>query len=277
MAARGRSSGMNKTLLPSAPLTTTAEILVVQDLAIHFGGVHALDGVSLSAHSGMVTGVIGPNGAGKTTLFNCLSGLLTPDRGQISFAGHQVFPGHRFSGTPRRRARLGLGRTFQTPRLFRSLPVLDNLALGCRVAESAKRTYAWDPELTDLPRNQRAERIAELVGLNVPLSSPTGGLSFGDLRVVELARALCAAPNLVLLDEPASGLDAEQAVAFVALLRSLSRLGIGILLIEHDMSVVMDICEQLTVLDFGQVIARGTPEEIQNNDDVIHAYLGRAH
>ena len=240
-------------------------------------GCSALDGVSLSASSGMVTGVIGPNGAGKTTLFNCLSGLLTPDRGRINFAGHQVFPGHRFSGTPRRRARLGLGRTFQTPRLFRNLPVLDNLTLGCQVADSAKRTYAWDPELREVPRNERAARIAELVGLNVPLSSPTGSLSFGDLRVVELARALCAAPNLVLLDEPASGLDAQQALAFVALLRELSQLGIGILLIEHDMSVVMDVCEHITVLDFGQVIARGTPEEIQNNDEVIHAYLGKGH
>jgi branched-chain amino acid transport system ATP-binding protein len=280
MAAAGRQDVMTRaTLTADSPTTENApghEILSVENLAIHFGGVRALQDVSLSACAGAVTGVIGPNGAGKTTLFNCLSGLLTPDSGRIVFSGHQLFPGHRFSGTPRRRARLGLGRTFQTPRLFRSLTVLDNLTLGCQAADSARREYGWDPELRGLSRNDRAARIANLVGFTAPLETPTDSLSFGDLRVVELARVLCVAPELIMLDEPASGLDADQALAFVALLRTLSRLGIGILLIEHDMSVVMEVCEQITVLDFGEVIAHGTPEEIQNNEHVIHAYLGRS-
>ncbi|HMC04988.1 MAG TPA: ABC transporter ATP-binding protein [Actinomycetota bacterium] len=247
------------------------EILSVEGMAIHFGGVHALREVSLSANRGEVTGVIGPNGAGKTTLFNCLSGLLTPDHGRI------LFDGHPLRGTPMVRGRRGLGRTFQTPRLFRSLSVMDNLVLGCQVARTAKLRYEFDPQLDDLNYHQRSARIARLVGYQGRLDAMAASLPFGDLRVVELARALCAAPKMLMLDEPASGLDVEQALVLVALLRSLAELGLAILLIEHDMSVVMEVCETLTVLDFGTVLARGTPEEIQNNQQVLDAYLGRPH
>jgi ABC-type branched-subunit amino acid transport system ATPase component len=247
------------------------DILEVNGLAIHFGGVHALRDLTLSARRGEVTGIIGPNGAGKTTLFNCLSGLLTPDHGGI------VFDGHPLHGTPLFRARRGLGRTFQTPRLFRSLSVLDNLTLGCQVADAAQRRYIFDPALQGASRVERAQRIADLVGYKGSLQVPAGSLAFGDLRVVELARSLCAAPSMLMLDEPASGLDVDQALGLVDLLRALAELGLGILLIEHDMSVVMGVCEQITVLDFGTVIARGTPDEVQNNQDVLDAYLGRPH
>ncbi len=246
------------------------EILTVTGLSIHFGGVHALEDVTLSARTTEIKGVIGPNGAGKTTFFNCLSGLLTPDKGEI------VFDGHTLTQAPATRARKGLGRTFQAPRLFRSLSVLDNLVFGCRTADSARRDYVFDPGLKRLSHADRAARVAAMVGFRAPLEVPAGSLPFGDLRTVELARALCGAPSLLMLDEPASGLDVAQAEDFVALLRTLSDLGLAVLLIEHDMSLVMGVCDHLTVLDFGQVIAEGPPAEIQSNEAVIEAYLGRS-
>jgi branched-chain amino acid transport system ATP-binding protein len=246
------------------------EILQVTDLTIHFGGVHALEGVDLVARTAEIAGVIGPNGAGKTTFFNCLSGLLTPDRGEITFDGLKL------DGSPASRGRHGLGRTFQTPRLFGSLSVLDNLKFGCRTADSARREYVFDPGLRRLSHEERGARIARMVGFRGELGAPAGSLPFGDLRTVELARALCGAPSLLMLDEPASGLDVGQAEDFVELLRSLSDLGLAILLIEHDMSLVMGICDHITVLDFGQVLAVGPPSEIQRNEAVIEAYLGRS-
>jgi branched-chain amino acid transport system ATP-binding protein len=246
------------------------EILQVADLTIHFGGVHALEGVDLTARTGEIAGVIGPNGAGKTTFFNCLSGLLTPDRGEI------VFDGLKLDGSPASRGRHGLGRTFQTPRLFGSLSVMENLKFGCRTADSARREYVFDPGLRRLSHEERGARIARMVGFRGELGAPAGSLPFGDLRTVELARALCGAPSLLMLDEPASGLDVGQAEDFVVLLRSLSDLGLAILLIEHDMSLVMGICDHITVLDFGQVLAVGPPSEIQRNEAVIEAYLGRS-
>jgi ABC-type branched-subunit amino acid transport system ATPase component len=249
--------------------TEPTEVLVVEGMSLHFGGVHALDGVDLRARTGEVTGVIGPNGAGKSTLFNCLSGLLTPDSGQITFNGEPL------RGAPALRARRGLGRTFQTPRLFKSLSVLDNLLFGCETADWSGHRYVFDSRLGRLPHAERAGRIARLVGFRGDLSAPAAALPFGDLRTVELARALCGAPQLLMLDEPASGLDTEQAESFVGLMSSLAAMGLAVLLIEHDMALVMELCERITVLDFGHVIAEGTPDEVQRDDAVIRAYLGR--
>ncbi|MDQ3945595.1 MAG: ABC transporter ATP-binding protein [Actinomycetota bacterium] len=246
------------------------EILVATGVSIRFGGLQALDDVAVVARTGEVTGVIGPNGAGKTTFFNCISGLYTPDRGEITFQGTKL------RGSVVARGRRGVGRTFQTPRLFASLSVLDNLLLGCSVAETTGAPYSFEPELARLLPAERAERIARLVGYRGNLAAPAGGLPFGDQRVIEFARALCGAPALLMLDEPASGLDLEQGEDLVGLLRRLADLGLAILLIEHDMSIVMGVCDSLTVLNFGTVLARGTPREVQANDDVIDAYLGRS-
>ena len=238
-------------------------------ISISFGGLRALDGVSLTAATGEVTGVIGPNGAGKTTFFNCISGLYTPDAGAITFQGHPM------RGSVVARARRGLGRTFQNPRLFASLSVLDNLMLGCAAAESAGRTYRFEPS----PRAACTARSGpngspgwSATGATWPC--PASGLAFGDLRVVELARALCGAPTLLMLDEPASGLDIEQADDLVNLMRRLADLGLAVLLIEHDMAVVMGVCDTITVLNFGTVLPSGTPEAVQADEAVIEAYLG---
>jgi branched-chain amino acid transport system ATP-binding protein len=246
------------------------EVLRVDGVSIHFGGLKALDEVTLEARRGEVTGVIGPNGAGKTTLFNCISGLYYPDRGELTFQGAPL------RGSAIARGRRGVGRTFQTPRLFTSLSILDNLLLGCAVAEEARHRYVFEPELSRLRPPERAERIARLVGFRGDLAAPAAGLAFGDLRVIEFARALCAAPTLLMLDEPASGLDTEQATDLVGLLRRLADVGLAILLIEHDMSVVMGVCDSITVLNFGTVLAKGTPEEVQRDEAVIEAYLGRS-
>jgi branched-chain amino acid transport system ATP-binding protein len=246
------------------------DILGVSGLSIRFGGLQALDQVTLAARTGEVTGVIGPNGAGKTTFFNCVSGLYRPDGGEITYEGRVL------RGSAVARGRLGLGRTFQTPRLFTSLSVLDNLRLGCAVATSTARPYQFEPGLARLSVAERAERIARIVGFRGDLAMPAGALSFGDLRVVEFARALCAAPRLLMLDEPASGLDTERAGDLVGLLRRLADLGLAILLIEHDMGFVMGLCDTITVLDFGTVLAQGTPSEVQANEAVIEAYLGRS-
>jgi ABC-type branched-subunit amino acid transport system ATPase component len=250
--------------------TGREEILTVAGLSIHFGGLQALGDVGLVARAGEVTGVIGPNGAGKTTFFNCISGLCTPDEGEITFEGRPL------RGSVVARSRRGLGRTFQAPRLFASLSVLDNLALGCAMAEAGGRPYTFEAALARLERTERAERIARLVGFRGDMATPAGGLAFGDQRVIELARALCGAPRLLMLDEPASGLDVEQADDLVALLRHLADLGLAILLIEHDMSVVMGVCDSITVLNFGTVLAAGSPEQVQSDDAVIEAYLGRS-
>ena len=250
--------------------TEPTEILTVEGLSLRFGGVQALRDVALRARTGEVTGVIGPNGAGKSTLFNCLSGLLTPDAGRI------LFDGGTLSGAPALRARRGLGRTFQTPRLFKSLSVLDNLLFGCETADWSGHRYVFGTRLGRMPHAERAAQIARLVGFKGDLSAPAGALPFGDLRTVELARALCGAPQLLMLDEPASGRDTDQAERFVGLMGSLASMGLSILLIEHDMALVMELCRRITVLDFGQVIATGTPDEVQRDEAVIHAYLGRS-
>jgi branched-chain amino acid transport system ATP-binding protein len=243
-------------------------LLVVDGVSVRFGGVPALDEVALEVAEGSVTGLIGPNGAGKTTLFNVISGLQAPTAGRVLLGGRDV---GRLD--PYRRARLGVGRTFQRLELFTDLSVRDNL----RVAGEIRSTWRWANRVRPGEVARETERVLDLVGLGAVADAPVGDVPTGTARVVELGRALMTRPKLLLLDEPASGQTEAETVAFGALLRRLvGDHGLTILLVEHDMSLVMGVCDTVHVLDFGRVIASGPPEAVRADARVLDAYLGTA-
>lgn len=237
-------------------------LLSVDEVRVSFGGIHALQGASLEADAGTVTGLIGPNGAGKTTLFNAITGLRPPDTGRISIDGEDVT-----SMKPHRRARKGMARTFQRLEIFGSLSVRENVL----VAGEIWKRWSGDRE-TDL--DMQTEDLIERIGLRSVAAERVDALPTGPARLVEIARALATNPRIVLMDEPGSGLSEEETDAFAGLLTDLAGEGLGVLLVEHDVELVMRVCERVFVLDFGQMIADGTPEQIQNNKAVQAAYLG---
>ena len=230
---------------------------------VRFGGNIALDDVSISVEAGSVTGLIGPNGAGKTTLFNTITGLQALTSGQIIFNDKDVT-----KEPPHKRTRMGLARTFQRLELFTTLSVRDNI----RVAGEIRNR--WSLRTPKMDVNAETDRIISLVGLSDVADREVGEIPTGKARVVELARALMIQPTLVLLDEPASGQTEEETGQFGQLLRDLAGEGLGICLVEHDMSLVMQVCETIHVLDFGRMIASGSAESVRNNPTVIDAYLG---
>ena len=230
---------------------------------VRFGGNIALDDVSISVEAGSITGLIGPNGAGKTTLFNTITGLQPLTGGQIIFNDKDVT-----KEPPHKRTRMGLARTFQRLELFTTLSVRDNV----RVAGEIRNR--WSLRTPKMDVNAETDRIISLVGLSDVADREVGEIPTGKARVVELARALMIQPTLVLLDEPASGQTEEETGQFGQLLRDLAGEGLGICLVEHDMSLVMQVCETIHVLDFGRMIASGSAESVRNNPTVIDAYLG---
>ena len=236
-------------------------LLEVDTATVRFGGNVALDAVSLAAEPGVVTGLIGPNGAGKTTLFNVITGLLPPNQGRVHLAGKDVT---RLS--PTRRARRGLGRTFQRLELFSLLSVRENI----RVAADVRKGWSRDK---DDPA-EVVESIIARVGLTQVADARVDSLPTGQCRLVELGRCLATKPQVLLLDEPASGQDENETVEFARLLRSLAADGVAVVLVEHDVALVMDVCTTVHVLDFGRIIATGTPAEIQTDEAVLAAYLG---
>ena len=249
-------------------------LLEVVDLAITFGGIRALDGVSFSVSANSITGLIGPNGAGKTTFFNCLSRLYTPNSGDIRFAGRSIL-----ADQPHQIAAAGIGRTFQNLALFHSLSVLDNVLIGAhpRMASgfisSALALASANAE--EAATRARAEEVLSSLRLGELADLPVTALPFGTRKLVELARALMASPRLLLLDEPASGLNHEEVSALGATLRRLRQdHDLTLLLVEHHMDLVMNVSDKVVVLDFGRKIAEGTPEEVRKNPAVIDAYLG---
>jgi branched-chain amino acid transport system ATP-binding protein len=248
-------------------------MLQATGLSRHFGGVYALRDVRLDVAKGELRGIIGPNGAGKSTLFNLISGHLSADEGSISFRGTRLdrLPAHR-------RAALGVAIVFQAARIFRGMTVQENVMVGAHASTRAGFLSA----VFRLPAHAREERLIRSradaalgrVGLAEWADRPAETLPLGQQRSMQLARALCADPELLLLDEPASGLRAAEREAFGALITELRESGLTIMLVEHDVALVTRLADRITVLDLGRVIAEGTPEEIRGDPRVIAAYLG---
>lgn len=246
---------------------SAAPLLDVSGLRVTYGGVVALDDVDLRVDEGAIVGLIGPNGAGKTTFIDCLTGFTS------AASGHVTFDGSPFTDlAPHERARRGLVRTFQSLELFDDLSVRENLLVGAGVP-------SWRSTLADAFRLQRhrheaVDEVLDLLGLAEFAAEPPTTLSNGQRHLVALGRALAAKPRLVLLDEPAAGLDPTETDALQALLARIPALGSTVLLVDHDMSLVFGVCDALHVLDFGRVIAQGTPAEVRADPTVVAAYLG---
>ncbi len=237
-------------------------VLRVQGVGVSFGGVQALNDVDLAVTMGTITGLIGPNGAGKTTLFNVITGLQVQDRGQIVLDGEDIS-----DLKPHKRARLGLARTFQRLETFGSMTVYENVLTGAEISKS------WAHPESALPK-EIALKAIDRVGISSIANQRADSLPVGLARMVEVARALATNPQVLLLDEPSSGLNEEESVHFANLLIQLANEGLALLLVEHDMEMVMRICAFLYVLDFGRLLAAGTPKVVQSNPAVQAAYLG---
>ena len=237
-------------------------MLRVDDIEVRFGGVRAVQGLSLEAPAGRVTGLIGPNGAGKTTLFNVITGLQKPTGGTVHLGDRDIT-----RTSTARRAKAGLARTFQRLEVFGSLSVHENVQLAAELHQGLLRKGS---------ATATASALLDRVGLGGFADQPAGILPTGMARLLELARALAGRPTVLLLDEPGSGLDEGECHALGSLLLSLARDGVGVLLVEHDMELVMRVCEHVYVLDFGQLLAEGTPAEVSADAAVQTAYLGSA-
>jgi branched-chain amino acid transport system ATP-binding protein len=248
-------------------------VLELEGLTRRYAGLVAVDAVDLAVAEGTIHAVIGPNGAGKTTLFNLVSGFVAPSAGRVRFLGRDVtaLPAHR-------RARAGMGRTFQNVRVFGAMTVLENVLTGL----SPRLTAGVAAVLAMLPRVRRAEAAAtararavlDLVGLADKAGLAAAALPYGDQRRLEIARALAAAPRLVLLDEPAAGMNPTETADLARLMRLIREGGTTVLLVEHDMGFVMELSDRVTVLNFGRRIFEGSPAQVRRNPAVIEAYLG---
>ncbi len=253
--------------------TQLQPVLAISHVSKRFGGLAALDDVSFEVQSGRIHGLIGPNGAGKSTLFKNIAGFYTPTKGEIIYQGHNIC-----GKSPHAIAKLGIVRTFQETTLFEELTVFENVLIGCHITA---RTDLLSAILHRDRRKQhsaakKATEVLEFMGLSERKQQLASQLPLGSQRTLAVSIALAAEPKLLLMDEPFAGMNLEETRQMMELTRKVQQSGISIILVEHNMKAVMGLCHYLTVLNFGQLLAAGTPEQIRNNDKVIEAYLGGA-
>jgi branched-chain amino acid transport system ATP-binding protein len=255
-------------------ITQNGELLTIKNLTVDFGGVRAVNKVSMSIHSGELVGLIGPNGAGKTTVFNLITNAIRPTNGEIQLEGKSIL-----GKSPDKICRLGISRTFQNIRLFPQMTAYENVELGLHSSPkySLAEAFLRLPRASQIEKNtrKRALELLEIVNLKEFASERASSLPYGLQRRLEIARAMATAPKLLLLDEPAAGMNEDECKALVKLIREIhTTMKYTTLMIEHHMAVVMDLCERIYVLNLGSLLTMGSPKEVQNNPQVIKAYLG---